>query len=58
MEGFSGGSDGKESDSDSKESPSVRFLGSIPGLDRYPGEGNGYSFQYSCRGNSMDKGVW
>ena len=27
-------------------------LGSIPGLGRSPGEGNGNSLQYSCLGNS------
>ena len=32
--------------------------GSIPGSRRFPGEGNGNPFQYSCLGNSMDKGVW
>ena len=29
-------------------------LGSIPGLGRSPGEGSGYSFQYSGLENSMD----
>ena len=29
-------------------------LGSIPGLGRYPGEGNGYPCQYSGLENSMD----
>ena len=33
-------------------------LGSIPGLGRCPGEGNGYPLQYSCLGNSMDRGSW
>ena len=33
-------------------------VGSIPGLGRSPGEGNGYPLQYSCLGNSMDKGAW
>ena len=32
--------------------------GSIPGLGRPPGEGNGNPFQYSCLGNSMDRGTW
>ena len=32
--------------------------GSIPGLGRSPGEGNGYPFQYSCPGNPMDRGAW
>ena len=29
--------------------------GSIPGLGRYPGEGNGNPFQYSCLENPIDK---
>ena len=29
--------------------------GSIPGLGRYPGEGNGYPLQYSSLENSMDQ---
>ena len=33
-------------------------LGSIPGLGRSPGEGNGNSLQYSCLVNSMDGGPW
>ena len=33
-------------------------LGSIPVLGKFPGEGNGYPFQYSCLENSMDRGVW
>ena len=32
--------------------------GSISGLGRSPGEGNGYPLQYSCLENSMDRGVW
>ena len=31
---------------------------SIPGLGRSPGEENGNSLQYSCLGNSMDRGSW
>ena len=39
----------------SKESTyNVGHLGSIPGLGRSPGEGNGYPFQYSGLENSMD----
>ena len=30
--------------------------GLIPGLGRFPGEGNGNPFQYSCLGNLMDRG--
>ena len=33
-------------------------LGSIPGLGRSPGEGNGNPLQYSCLENSIDRGVW
>ena len=32
--------------------------GSISGLGRSPGEGNGNSLQYSCLGNPMDRGAW
>ena len=34
------------------------YLGSIPGLGRYPGEGTGKSLQYSCLENPMDRGAW
>ena len=30
----------------------------IPGLGRSHGEGNGYSLQYSCLENPMDRGAW
>ena len=33
-------------------------LASIPGLGRSPGERNGFPLQYSCLGNSMDRGAW
>ena len=33
-------------------------LGSIPGLLRYPGGGDGNSLQYSCLRNLMDGGAW
>ena len=32
--------------------------GSIPWSRRSPGEGNDKSLQYSCLGNSMDRGTW
>ena len=35
---------------------SARDLGSIPGLGRSHGGGNGNPLQYSCLGNSMDRG--
>ena len=33
-------------------------LGSIPGLGRSLGEGNGSPLQYSCLENPMDRGAW
>ena len=36
----------------------IKDAGSIPGLGRFPGEGNGNALQYSCLGNSMDRGAW
>ena len=33
-------------------------LGSIPGLGRSPGEGNGTPLQYSCLESPMDGGAW
>ena len=50
--GFLGGLDAKESDGN------VGDLGSIPGLGRSPGEGNGNPLQYSRLENSMDRGTW
>ena len=32
--------------------------GSIPGLGRPPGGGNGNPLQYSCLENPMDRGAW
>ena len=32
--------------------------GTIPGSERFPGEGIGYPLQYSCLENSMDRGAW
>ena len=43
----------------SKESAcSTGDLGSIPGLGRSPGKGNGNPFQYPCLENLMDTGAW
>ena len=50
--GFPGGSDSTEFACNAADP------GSIPGLGRYPGEGNGNPPQYSCLQNSMDRGVW
>ena len=44
--------------SDSKESAcNAGDPGSIPGLERSPGEVKGNPFQYSCWENSMDRGT-
>ena len=34
------------------------YAGSIPGLGRSPGEGNGNPLQYSCLESIMDRGAW
>ena len=41
----------------SKES-TCQYLVSVPGLGRFPGEGNGNLLQYSCLGNPMNRGAW
>ena len=51
--GFPSGADSKESACNAGDP------GSIPGLGRYPGEGNGNPFQYSCLENSRNRGdLW
>ena len=50
--GFPGGSDGEESACNAED------LGSIPGLGRSSGEGNGNALQDSCLENFMDRGGW
>ena len=35
----------------------IRDAGLIPGLGRFPGEGNGNLLQYSCLGSPMDRGA-
>ena len=45
--------------SDSKESAChAGDLGSIPGLGRFPGEGNGNPLQCSCLQNPRDGAAW
>ena len=36
----------------------ARNMGSIPGLGRFPGAGNGNPLQYSRLENSIDIGTW
>ena len=50
--GFLDGSDSKESACNAGD------LGSIPGLGRSLGEGNGYPLQYSGLEKYMDRGTW
>ena len=52
LKDFPGGSDGKVSVYNAGD------LGSIPGLGRFPGEGNGNPLQYSCLENPMEGGAW
>ena len=49
--GFPVGSDYKE------YACNVGDLSSVPGLGRSPGEGDGYSLQYTCLENSMERGA-
>ena len=52
---FPSGSDGKASASNAGDP------GSIPGLGRFPGEGNGNPLQYSCLENPWTeepRGLW
>ena len=51
-EGFPGGSEDKASACNTGDQ------GSIPGLGRSPGEGNGNPLQYSCLENPVDRGAW
>ena len=52
--GFPCNANGKES---SASAGDARDLGSIPGLGRSPGGGNGNALQYYLE-NPMDKGAW
>ena len=49
---FPGGSDSKAS------AYNVGDPGSIPGLGRSPGEGNGNPLQYTCLENPIERGAW
>ena len=33
-------------------------MGFTPGSERFPGEGNGNTLQYSCLGNPIDRRAW
>ena len=49
------GGSGKEPTCNARD---IGDVGSIPVLERSPGEGNGNSLQYSCLENPMDRGAW
>ena len=51
-QGFPGGWDRKESSCNAGD------LGSIPGVEKSPGERNNNPLQFSCLKNSMDRGAW
>ena len=36
----------------------ISDMGSLPGLGRSLGEGNGNPLQYACLENSVDEGAW
>ena len=52
MLGFPGGSDGKEFTCNAGDQSL------IPGLGRFPEEGNGSPLQYSFLDNSLDRETW
>ena len=53
--GFPGGASGKEPSCQGRRPQKHRF---DPGLGRYPGEGHGNPFLYSCLENPMGRGAW
>ena len=55
--GLPGVSDGKKKKKKKKSTSNAGDLGSIPGLGRSSGEGNGKPLQYSGLENPMDKGA-
>ena len=52
LQGFPGGPDSKESACNAGD------LGSNPGWERSPEEGNGNPLQYSCLENPMNREAW
>ena len=43
---------------DKESTCNAGYQSSIPGLGRFPGEGNSNPLQHSCLGNPMDRGAW
>ena len=56
--GFPGGSSGKEVKNPPANAGDAGDMGSIPGLGRSPGGGNGNPLQYPCLKNPRDRGDW
>ena len=56
LKGFPGGAVVKNLPTTNARDPGNS--GSIPGLGRSPGVGNGNPLQYSCLEDSVDRGVW
>ena len=55
IHGFPGGAVVKNTPVNAQE---ARDTGLIPGSGRSPGGGNGNPLQYSCLGESTDRGAW
>ena len=51
-QGFPGGASGKNP---SASAGDIRDVGSIPGLERSPGDGHGNSLQFSCLENPLGR---
>ena len=54
IKGFPGSSEGKDSACSAGDTADAAL---IPGLERFPREGNASPLQYSCLENSMDRGA-
>ena len=48
----------QEYESDKESACQAADMGSVPGLGRFAGKGNGNPLQYSCLGNPTDRVVW
>ena len=56
--GFPGGTVVKNLPASVGDAGDTSDMSLTPGSGRSPGVGNGYPLQYSCLGNSMDRGGW
>ena len=55
---FIGKKEEEEEEEEEESACNAGDLGSLPGVGRFPGEGNGNPLQYSCLENPMDGGAW